>query len=397
MTTVKKTSLQNIWVVFLSGGQGKRMRPYTANTSKALIPLINNFPIAEAIIFNLSKLLNLKNIAFGAKGLNNYKDLQSFFQGGSGWSAKHHISPQTNFEYQHPNYQDKGSADCARYNIGKFNIKTPILVVATDGLHDPEDIKNLIKFSEKTSAPFIMGINKTNNPSEYGIATKINKGGLITEFIEKPKDKKIKTGWANNGIYLIKPEVFPYLQSDFGKDTIPTLISQGKVAGFKFKHPWLDFGNPVLHLQNSLYILNKQPEYFLKFIKTSHKKINKNLWIRGKSKIALKFSRQIIDKIKTKKIKITGKVIIGKECVIGDNVILENCSIGDYCEVRDNCVIKNSNIMDGWNIEESVVIKSSLFGRIGQASHHCNIENSFLNHNVHLGHHRHIKNKILKG
>lgn len=346
-----------------------------------MVPIINNFPILEFVLYSLAYGIGLRNFVFGVKGTKNYTYLQNYFQGGSGWSAKLGISPQVHFEYQNPNYDDEGSADSTRYNIEEYDISSPILVVQADNLFWADDIKKLYKQAVDSPYPFTVGLTYAKDASQLGVAVLDKKTQRITNFLEKPGAAYKSGGVVSTGIYAIKPEAFKYLKGDFGKDVIPMLTEKGKVGGCVFEHPWYDFGNPKEHL-NSVMSLLKEPSpcfgNFLSRVCTEYKNGQVRVWIRGKSSFSLKRAMQIIKRIESGRITVKGSVFIGKDSVIGNGVTLKNCSIGDLSFVGSGCEISKSNVLDARQIGKNSKIKGSFLGRGGSIAEGSKIEKQFL-------------------
>lgn len=386
-------------VIIPTGGEGKRLKPFTKDRSKAVVPLFNNAPITEINILNLARDLGLRDFIFGVKGYQNYLDLYSYYQGGFGWSSKMGIEPQVHFHYQNPNYEDLGGADSVLYNIKKFDINKPIVVFQNDNIFSPSDLSPLIKFSETTDYDISIGLTKVKNPAEYGLVNLTKDVNTITNFSEKMGDNAPKNALVNTGVYIIKPKAFNQLFKEFGWDVLPKFANEKRLGGFLFKQPWLDFGSAKLHQKSFQKILNNNFEYILPYLKRTSIKINNtNAWVRGRGPQSLILNENIRSLIAKKKIKIKGNIIIGRDCMIGDGVYLESCSIGDMSTIEKGAKISHSNIMDAWQIGQNVKIENSTLGRCGSVADYSQIKNSFLGDNVYVGSKKLIKNKIvLKG
>jgi NDP-sugar pyrophosphorylase family protein len=369
------------YVIIPAGGEGTRLRPYTESRAKPLVPVINNFPILELVLYALSYGAELKDFIFGVKGTKNYTDLQNYFQGGSGWSAKLQLNPRVHFDYQNPNYTDTGNADSARYNIAAYNIKAPVIVCQSDNLFWGRDVSELYKHSIGSPYDFIVGLTYVDNAGHFGVAKLDKRSHKIAQFIEKPGEALKGGGLVNAGIYVIKPNAFAHLQGDFGKDVIPTLTRKGKVGGYMLEHPWYDFGNPHEHLASVLSLL-KEPtpsfENFLSRVCTEYKTGRARVWLRGKSSLSLKRAVAIIRKIEAGKISVAGTVFIGKDSVIENGVALTDCAIGDLAVVGSGCTICRSNILDAWQIGRDCQIYDSFLGRGGVVANDRLIKGQFL-------------------
>lgn len=360
------------------------MRPFTDNRSKPLVPVINNFPILEFVLYSLTYGADLKNFIFGVKGIKHYTNLQNYFQGGSGWSGKLQINPRVHFEYQNPNYFDTGSADSVRYNIGEYDIKTPVIVCQSDNIFWGKDVQRLYQQALKSPYDITVGLTYVKDASQLGVAVLNEKSHKISQFLEKPGESYRNDGLVSTGNYIIKPKAFDKLKGDFAKNVIAPLVQEGKVGGYVFEHPWHDFGNSQEHLC-SVKSLLKEPtpcfENFLSRVCTEYKNGRARVWIRGRSSFSLKRAIELIRKIETGKIVVEGNVFIGKDSVIEDEVTLKDCAIGDLSYVGSGCEIVGSNILDAWQIGKNCRIYDSFFGRGGTIEDGSLVKGQFLGDN----------------
>lgn len=375
---------KNIWTIIPTGGEGTRLKPYTDGLSKPLVPVINNFPILEFVLYSLAYSAGLRKFIFGVKGTKHYINLQNYFQGGSGWSAKLEVKPQAHFEYQNPNYMDKGSADSVLYNIHEYQINSPVVVVQADNLCWGSDIKDLYDFALRSPYPITVGLTTVENPSNFGVVDFDEKTGMIRDFIEKPPLVGGAHTLVNTGIYVIKPEVFSSLELDFGRNVIPKLAKDQLAGGYIFKHPWFDFGNPQEHLKSVQSLLSKPTPCMFNFLKrvcTTYDSEKARVWIRGRSSFSLERALETIQRIEEKRINVEGNVFIGKDSVIEDGVYLKDSALGDLSFIGSNSRILNSNILDAWQVGKNCVIENSFFGRGGNLADGSVVEDTFIGHN----------------
>lgn len=377
-------SSQEIYTIIPTGGEGKRLRPYTETRSKPLVPIINNFPILEFVLYSLAYGADLRHFIFGVKGTKHYTYLRDYFQGGSGWSGKLEIEPKAHFEYQNPNYVDSGNADSVCYNIEEYGINSPIIVAQADNLFWGSDIKELYNKAIKSPYPFVVGLTKAQDASQLGVAVLDSKSHKIESFLEKPGEAYKTGGLVNTGIYIIKPQAFSALKDDFGKDTIPALVDKELVGGLELAHRWYDFGNPQEHLTSTLSLLKEPTPCFKNFLSricTGYWNDNAQIWVRGKSSFSFSRAQEIIEKIRTGKIKAEGAVFIGKDTVIEDGVYLRDCALGDLAFVGSGTEVVGSNILDAWQIGKDCKIYDSFLGRGGTIADGSLLERQFLGDN----------------
>ena len=373
--------IDNLWTIIPSGGEGTRLRPFTSERSKPMVPMINNFPILEILLYSMAYEGGLRNFIFGVKGVKHYTNIHNYFQGGFGWGAKLGLKPQVHFEYQYPNYQDTGSADSVLFNVKKYQINEPVIVLPCDNFLSGVDVIDAYKTAINSKYLITVLLTNYEDVSQFGLVNLDKKTGQIVDFVEKPAHLVGVPGLINTGTYIIKPEAFKYLRGDFAKDVLTDLTQKGLVGGHVIKQKWYDFGNPEVHLDSVLELLKNPPrsfDHFLTRICTVIKTKDAHIYVRGKGPVSIKNSQLTLDKIVKKKIKTKGHIFIGKDCVIQNGTCLENCCIGDISRVGKNVTIINSNLLDVWEVGDNVQISNSFGGRGCVIGDNTIIKNSFI-------------------
>lgn len=361
---------EDLRVIIPVGGLAKRLMPLTAETSKALVRLVN-MPIIEIAMLGLAKQ-GVKHFIFGVKGYRNFRDLFDYFQEGYGFSAKYNIQPRVHIKYQ-PNIEDYGSADSVRINLEYYDVKDPMFAVQGDNIFDL-DLKHLLEFHEEKNGIATICLKKVSDVEGYGIAD-IDDNMLIRRFVEKPKKTEAPSNLANTGLYFFSPEVRKVLQSewvyktiasqkrlDFGYDFIPYLIQSGyKVYGYIIEKGWYDVGTPERYLNAMYDILNGRLECLREFDERIFP--DKRIWIQGKSPESIARKNKIIEMVKKGKIELEEPVLIGRHCQIEEGVKISNSCIDNYTRIGRGTVIKDSAVMDRTYIGENAEINKSIIGR----------------------------------
>ena len=360
---------ENLWVIFPVGGEAKRLKPLTAEVSKACVRFANR-PLIEFSLVHLARQ-GIKNFIFGVKGYLNYKSLHDYFKEGIDISSRYGIQPRIHIKYQ-PNVDDVGSADSIRINMEYYDITTPIFVVQGDSVFTV-DIRDLIKYHLEKKAFMTIVLAQVDDVEGFGIA-KLAPDGRIETFIEKPRRDQAPSNLANTGIYLCNPEIREVFKEpevvkmiergrlDFGYDLIPYIIKSGRpVYGYIMKSKWHDVGTPPRYLAALLDVLNGKVEGLEDF--EGRVSQDKNLWIQGQSPESIRKREEILEKYHKGNINLKGGVLIGRHCTIGNNVTIINSCIDNYTIIEDNVYIENSAIMDRVKIGPGAIIKNSIIGR----------------------------------
>jgi NDP-sugar pyrophosphorylase family protein len=149
---------------------------------------------------------------------------------------------------------------------------------------------------------------------------------------------------------------------DFGYDFIPYLISTGRpVYGFALEGSWYDVGTPRRYLEAMHDMLDGRFSSLTDF--GGRIEEGKRIWVQGESTESMKRRREILRKIKQKKIEIEGSVLIGRHCKIADGVRIVNSCIDNYTQVGKNVDIENSAVMDRVIVGDNAEVKESIIGR----------------------------------
>jgi NDP-sugar pyrophosphorylase family protein len=363
-------SLDRLRVIIPVGGKATRLLPLTAETSKACLRLLNR-PMIDFSLLPLARQ-GIKNFIFGVKGYTNYRDLHDYFESGYGFSARYDIKPRVHIKYQ-PNVDDFGSASSAMINMDYYDVKDPVFAVQGDNIFDV-DVNKLVKFHEKKGAVMTIALRRVENVEGYGIAD-INKEMRIARFVEKPTPKEAPSDLANTGLYMFSPEIRKIFKEkgvtqiikerhrlDFGYDFIPYLISTGRpVYGFTLEGSWYDVGTPRRYLEAMHDMLDGRFSSLTDFGGRIEEK--KRIWVQGESTESMKRRKEILRKIKQKKIEIEGSVLIGRHCKISDGVRIVDSCIDNYTQIGKNVEISNSAIMDRVIVGDDAEVKESIVGR----------------------------------
>ncbi|RLF52886.1 MAG: nucleotidyl transferase, partial [Thermoplasmata archaeon] len=182
--------------IILAAGEGKRLRPFTEDMPKVMLPIANK-PILEYVINALAenKIDNIV-IVVGYKK----ESIMSYFGNGSKWNI--------NIEYA---IQEKqlGTAH-ALLQAESFIKGNEFIVLPGDNVIDKESISRLISFS----SPALI-IEESEIPSKYGVIEM--EENFIKKIVEKPKSAE--SNLISTGIYKFETNVF---------DLIKDCVKEGK-------------------------------------------------------------------------------------------------------------------------------------------------------------------------
>lgn len=196
--------------VILSGGFGKRLRPFTDDIPKPMIP-IKNVPILEWQI-NWLKLYGFNEFVL-CTGYKSESIVEYFGNG-----DKHNVT----IHYSHES-EPLGTAGALK-NAEHFLLdEEQFLMMNGDILTnlDPTQLISVIDESNLISIALVPLI------SQFGIVVFDNRNKLLS-FKEKPA---IKDNWINAGVYCFSNQIFQHLpnKGSLEREIFPTLAIENKI------------------------------------------------------------------------------------------------------------------------------------------------------------------------
>jgi NDP-sugar pyrophosphorylase family protein len=355
-------------VVIPVGGEAKRLRPLTTECSKAVVRIFNR-PLVEFAMVELARQ-GVRNIIFGAKGYLNYRSLFDYFREGVGFSHQYGVRPRVHIKYQ-PRIDDVGSADSVRILSDYYDINNDILVVQGDNLFELK-LAELLAFKKKTGAFMVVVLTPVEDVEAYGIA-EMDESGRIKRFVEKPRKEAAPSRMANTGIYLISPEIRKVFEEpevvamirsgrlDFGLDLIPYLVARYPVYGFYLQGDWQDMGTPRGYLKAVASILGKG-EWPGMHLGEPIPELP-NVWIQGRSADSMRRKEEIVRKALSGKIRLEGRVFIGRHCQLDEGAIVRDSCIDNFCILGKGVTVERSAILDRVLLEDGALVQDSIVAR----------------------------------
>lgn len=258
--------LDNVTVVVLGGGRGSRLDPLTRMRSKPAVPLAGKYrlidvPISNAIHSGMERIFVLTQ--FNSVSLHRHVTSTYKFDPFSIGFVEILAAQQT------PTDEDwfQGTADAVRKNLdfvaelrGDF-----VLILAGDHLYR-FDYRMLLADHVENGADITVAVLpcSTEEIADFG-AVRVDEGGDIVEFREKPKTAEERAGMevppelldargvprdrpylASMGIYLFNQDVLRGVLSrpgeDFGKHVLPAAVGKRRVQAHFFQGYWRDIG-----------------------------------------------------------------------------------------------------------------------------------------------------------
>ncbi|MFC1791688.1 sugar phosphate nucleotidyltransferase [Gemmatimonadota bacterium] len=213
--------------VILAGGRGNRLRPFTENTPKPMVPLAGE-PILEIIIRQLSRD-GFRNVVLAVNHLK--AEIRSHFGAGERWNTEIRYSEEGDF---------LGTAGPLSIIDG---LEEEFMVVNGDILTDLR-FDELFRFHQEADAVCTVASCIRAVQLDFGVlsADSLN---VLSRVEEKPE----LSFDVNMGIYVMKKEALlvippegPYDMPDMLNDLVSRRL---RVACFPFRGLWFDLGSPA--------------------------------------------------------------------------------------------------------------------------------------------------------
>jgi mannose-1-phosphate guanylyltransferase/phosphomannomutase len=333
--------------VIMAGGFGTRLRPLTCNTPKPMVPLMNK-PMMEHIV-TLLKRHGITDII--ASLFYQPEVISSYFGDGTAWGVK--------ISYFRAD-ADYGTAGSVR--LATDGINERILVISGDILTD-FDLTSAVRFHEAKKAKATLVLTHEKNPLQFGVVI-TQDDGKISRFLEKPSWGEVFSDTINTGIYVLEPaavQLIPIREEfDFSKDLFPLLLRQDAgLYGCIIDGYWRDIGNLNEYQEAHFDALQHRVAVDLSGTQTGSLYIGEGTKLPAEGPV------------------ITGTVVIGRNCTIGEGVKLSNTVIGDRCVIGPGASLANSVLWNDVTVGHNTEIASDVIG------YRCSIgENALIAENV---------------
>jgi glucose-1-phosphate adenylyltransferase len=336
-------ALDNILSIIMGGGRGSRLYPLTRDRAKPAVPIAGKYrlidiPISNCInsgIHHIAVLTQFNSVSLHRHITRTY-NFDSFHRGWVQiWAAEQRFSSEAWYQ---------GTADAVRKQL--FEIRSArmdyVLILAGDHLYNM-NYADMARFHWENDADIIVAVQPVSeaDASRFGLLKR--KGdGLITDFVEKPKDSKVLKKFVSRedperpylgsmGIYFFKTEVLLELlenstDDDFGGEVIPKALSTHKVCGFDFDGYWEDIGTIRSFYEVNLKLANAETPF-------DFYDPQRTIYSRARFLPSSRVDGATLE-----------NVMLADGCLIG-RAEIQNAVIGLRTQISEGAVIRNTVLM----------------------------------------------------
>ena len=339
--------------MILAGGRGSRLHDLTNKVAKPAVSYGGKYRIVD---FPLSNCANSGVDVVGVLTPYDSIQLNSYVAAGGRWGldAKNsgvYVLPPREKADENLNVY-RGTADAISQNIDFIDKFDPeyVLVLSGDHIYKMNYDKMLAAHKEAKADATIAVIGvPMKEASRFGIMNTDEEGRII-EFEEKPEHPK--SNLASMGIYIFNWKLLrkkliadmkdPDSNHDFGKDIIPSLLSdEKKLYAYKFKGYWKDVGTIDSLWEANMDLLSKNNELDL----------NDPTW-KIYTEDATTLPQYIGPDANIR------HAFVNQGCVIEGDI--QNSVLFTGAKVRKGAKIIDSVLMPGVEVEENAVVTRAL-------------------------------------
>ena len=217
-------------VVVLAGGVGSRLRPWTNEVPKPLLPMLDA-TLLERVVEGVPEGLVDEVVVAGGYKVDQIKEY--FRNADVDFDVR--IVPEDK-----PLGTGGALGNCRDIVSGRFacfngDIVSSLNVGEMLQQHSNMDVKGTLALWE------------VEDPTRFGIVG-LDEERKVTQFKEKPKPEEVFSNLINAGSYLLEEEVFdimPREKHSLERDVFPVLAQEGSLAGFPFEGYFIDAGTPT--------------------------------------------------------------------------------------------------------------------------------------------------------
>ena len=300
-------------VIVLAGGFGSRLRPWTEEIPKPLLPILDKTMI-EHVVEILPKHMIQKLIIAAGYGIDK---MRSHF---STMDLPYKVEI---VEESEPLGTGGAIANCKDYLSGET------FCVINGDLITSLKLENMLDFHNSNGGIATISLWEVEDPSRFGVADYNSDSGKILRFQEKPPIEDAFSNLINAGTYILEPQIFnlmPYGAHSIERDVYEPLASTRALNGFPFSGWFVDAGTHASFIEASQVCISK--ESF-----SSGSKIQDS-WFGEDSKSQGNVISSSIGE----------RVRIGKKASVKNSVILQDAIIEAGCQIEGCLVGKNAII-----------------------------------------------------
>ena len=314
-------------VLVLAGGFGTRLRPWTSDRAKPLLPLLDKTLLERVVECVPSGMVDRVVVAAGY-GIDEMRDFSS--SGGAEYEIVLSVEEEA--------LGTGGAVANARNHLTGSG---PVLVLNGD-LVSSVDVESLIDHHNMKSASATLSLWKVEDPSRFGVCD-LDQGGMIRRFQEKPEPGTEFSNLINAGCSVISRETLDSLPSgsySMEREVFPEIAESGGMAGLEFSGYFVDAGTPESFIEAAQVCIQND--------RFSSGHIEGDSWLGPGSKCEGEISGCSIGPgaVISSGARLTDCVVLGGS-MVGQDAILNRCLVGEGSSVSPESTLDGRIIGHG--------------------------------------------------
>ena len=216
-------------VVVLAGGFGTRLRPWTYEIPKPILPMLDKTLLEHVVEVVPSDKVDEVVVAGGYK----VDDIEAYFKEAD-VSYDVRIVRETE-----PLGTGGALGNCRDVVSGQF-------VCLNGDIVSSLDMQVGLDLHQKNGGVGTLALWEVEDPTRFGIVG-LDDEQRITQFKEKPAPDEVFSNLINAGSYLFEDDIFDYIplgRSSLERQVFPVLAEERKLNGFSFDGYFIDAGTP---------------------------------------------------------------------------------------------------------------------------------------------------------
>ena len=319
-------------VVVLAGGFGTRLRPWTHEIPKPILPMLDKTLLEHVVEVVPDDQVDEVVVAGGYK----VDDIEAYFKRAD---VPYDVRIVKETE---PLGTGGALGNCRDVVSGKF-------VCLNGDIISSLDMQVGIDLHEKNGGIGTLALWQVEDPTRFGIVG-LDGNQRVTQFKEKPKTDEVFSNLINAGSYLFEDSIFDYIpkgRSSLEREVFPVLAEERELNGFAFDGYFIDAGTPKswsLGVQAS--IANKRWKHGERVDSNWH--ADESIQINGESTVehSMLSKGTSIESAQLSKCSLLDNVKIGAQSKLNGTLVGRNTTIGKNCSLDNVVVDHGSNVPD---------------------------------------------------
>jgi mannose-1-phosphate guanylyltransferase len=225
----RKHCAASMQVVVLAGGFGTRLRPWTYEIPKPILPMLDKTLLEHVVEVVPSDNVDEVVVAGGYK----VDDIEAYFKAAD---VPYDVRIVKETE---PLGTGGALGNCRDVVSGQF-------VCLNGDIISSLDMQVGLDLHQKNGGIGTLALWEVEDPTRFGIVG-LDEEHRITQFKEKPTPEEVFSNLINAGSYLFEDDIFDYIplgRSSLEREVFPVLAEERKLNGFSFDGYFIDAGTP---------------------------------------------------------------------------------------------------------------------------------------------------------